>query len=57
MSDEPAAEAPADAAKLARATAIYTTWRNGHINNLPVGAFADVERASEHLIAAIAAEL
>ena len=44
---------PADA-KRARASAIYTTWRNAYINNLPVEAFARVEAASRHLIDAIA---
>lgn len=35
------------------AARIYTTWRNTHMNDVPVALFNRLEAASEHLIAEI----
>ena len=58
MDEETAAEpAPVVDEKKAKATSIYTAWRNAHLNELPVQIFARLEAASEHLINEIAALL
>ncbi len=44
--------------KIAKATEIYTTWRNTHWNNIsPASAFSQIDALAHHLIAAIAAAL
>lgn len=52
-----AAAAEPSVSKEDQARAIYTTWRNTHLNNIAVDAFSRLEAASEHLIAAIKAAL
>lgn len=54
---ETSATAPAVDEKDATAREIYTTWRNAHLNNLPVELFNRLEAESEQLIAAIRAHL
>jgi hypothetical protein len=51
------AAASAAQSKEEKARAIYTSWRNEHINNIPTAGFQAVEEKSEHLIAKIAAAL
>lgn len=54
MDDENVAQVQATDEAMARAAAIYTAWRNTHLNHLPVEAFNRLEAASPHLIDEIA---
>jgi hypothetical protein len=55
--DSTPAAPPAIDPRHALATEIYATWRNAHLNNVPVEFFNRLEAASEHLIEAIKAHL
>lgn len=60
MDEEMEASAPNTPAvdeKDAAAREIYATWRNDHLNHLPVDFFNRLEAEAEHLIAAIRARL
>jgi hypothetical protein len=57
--DNPTADSDRGTADAKRevAAGIYATWRNAHLNQLPVALFNRIEAAAEHLIQEIAAHL